>query len=81
MVAAVARQDCIPGVCLDRALGRADNAGNVCEVNQNLAFELPCLDTLRMFGNLGGKSALSAAAKYQRIVSFVILPAASNHTR
>jgi hypothetical protein len=29
-----------------------------------------------MAGNLGGESALAAAAKYQRIASFVVLSAA-----
>jgi hypothetical protein len=72
MVTAVARQDRVPRMRMDRALGRPHNAGNVCESDQNLAFELSSLDALRMAGNLGGESALSAAAKYQRIASFVI---------
>jgi hypothetical protein len=76
MMTAVTRQNRVSRMRVDRALGRPHNAGSVCEANRNLAFELSCLDALRMAGNLGGESALSAAAKYQRIASFVVLSAA-----
>jgi hypothetical protein len=73
MVTAVACQDRIPRVRLNRPLGRSHNAGNVCKVNLDLALEFSRLDTLWMAGNLGRESALSTAVKYQRMASYVLL--------
>jgi hypothetical protein len=76
VVTAVACQDRIPRVRLNRPLGRSHNAGNVCEANRYLALEFSRLDTLWMAGDLGRESALSAAVKYQRMASYVALLAA-----
>jgi hypothetical protein len=76
LVAAVARQDRIPRVRLNRPLGRSHDAGNVCEANRYLALEFSRLDMLWTAGNLGRESALSAAVKYQRMASYVVLLAA-----
>jgi len=76
MVTPVSRQDRVPRMRLNRALGRSNNAGNVGEANLYLALEFSRLDMLWMAGYLGGESALSAAAKYQRIASFIVLLAA-----
>jgi hypothetical protein len=53
MVAAVARQDGIPGMRLNGALGRSYGAGDVREANLDLALEFSCLDMLRVAGYLG----------------------------
>jgi len=76
MVTAVACQDRIPRMRLNRPLGRSHDAGNVREANLYRAFEFSRFDTLWMAGNLGRESALSAAAKYQRMASYVVLLAA-----
>src|ERR1700719_2391113 len=76
VMTAVACQDRIPRVRLNRALGRSHGAGSVREANLYLALEFSRLDTLWMAGNLGRESVLSAAVKYQRLAPSVVLLAA-----
>jgi len=72
MMAAIARQDRIARMGVDRSFGRAHDAGVLCEANLYLAFEFSGLHMLRVTRNFSGKSAFSATAKYQRSASFVI---------
>ena len=65
----------IAGMCAYRALGCAHGAFDVCEANFNLALEFSSFDTLRVAGNFRRESGLAAAAKYQRILSIVVLSA------
>jgi hypothetical protein len=67
MMAPVARQDRISGVGVYRAFRRAHDGSDVRKVDIHFAFELSCLDMLRMAGNLVGESAFAAAAKFQLI--------------
>jgi hypothetical protein len=69
MLAAVAREDRISRMRVNRALRGSYHTGNVRESSLHFAFELARLDALRVTGNLGGVSALSATAKYQGIAS------------
>jgi hypothetical protein len=73
LVIAIPSDDGIPRMCAYRALGRSHGTFDVCEANLDLALEFSSLDTLRVAGNFGRESALAAAAKYQRIVSIVVL--------
>jgi hypothetical protein len=72
MMAAIARQDRIARMGVNRSFRRAHDAGLLGKANLDLAFEFSGLHMLRMTRNLSGKSALSATAKYQRSASFVI---------
>lgn len=74
LVIAIPGDDGIARMRAYRALGRSHNAFDIREANLDLALEFPSFDTLRVAGNFGGESDLAAAAKYQRIVSIVVLP-------
>jgi hypothetical protein len=80
MMTAVAGQDCIAGMRVDRPFGGAYDASDVREANLDLAFQFPRLDMMGIAGDFGGISAFTATAKYQRSASSIVL-GGSNHTR
>jgi hypothetical protein len=73
MMSAVACEDGIPRVGVNRAFRGPHDGVDVREAYVDLALQLFRFDVLRVTQNFRGKSALSATAKYQRIASFVIL--------
>ena len=73
MVPAVACQDCISRMGVNGSFWCPYDRVHVGEAHVDLALQLLRLNMLRVARDFGGKSALSATAKYQRIASFVIL--------
>jgi hypothetical protein len=73
MVAAIARQYCVPRMRVHLSFGSAHDAGNVREASFHLAFQFSRLDALRIAGDLDAVTDLSVTSKNQCIASFVIL--------
>jgi hypothetical protein len=80
LMTAVAGQYRITGMRLHDPFRRAHEAGDVRKPNLDLTFQFSRLDMTGIARDFGGISAFTAAAKYQRIASFIVL-CGWDHTR